>query len=96
MEMQALNLEIKNLLEIVNKKTDKKSAQEEIKYTLSILEAYYTRKLNDGIARELLNNYKILVSKLSIDIQELNSKNFAFNFPLIHEMIVYLDKFIEK
>lgn len=86
-----LKQEISNLLSSIEKTCGKKSiSYQNLNYLLDILFTVYAD--NHDSEKDLLEELKELLLKLSKKIPELQQGQFKENYPKINEMIQYLDQ----
>jgi hypothetical protein len=93
MKNKNLKSEIKGLLSNVEKVLGKDSIQyQELDYILDILVTVY--ECNYDSEKDLLEESKALLAKLSKQIPELSPEQFREKYPSISQMIVYLDEWL--
>ena len=93
MKNKNLKSEIKGLLSNVEKVLGKDSIQyQELDYILDILVTVY--ECNYDSEKDLLEESKALLAKLSKQIPELSPEQFKEKYPSISQMIVYLDEWL--
>jgi len=93
MKNKNLKSEIKGLLSNVEKVLGKDSIQyQKLDYILDILVTVY--ECNYDSEKDLLEESKALLAKLSKQIPELSPEQFREKFPSISQMIVYLDEWL--
>ncbi len=93
MKNKNLKSEIKGLLSNVEKVLGKDSIQyQKLDYILDILVTVY--ECNYDSEKDLLEESKALLAKLSKEIPELSPEQFREKYPSISQMIVYLDEWL--
>ncbi|HEY8362610.1 MAG TPA: hypothetical protein VIK77_06950 [Tissierellaceae bacterium] len=93
MKNKNLKSEIKGLLSNVEKVLGKDSIQyQKLDYILDILVTVY--EFNYDSEKDLLEESKALLAKLSKQIPELSPEQFREKYPSISQMIVYLDEWL--
>jgi len=93
MKNKNLKSEIKGLLSNVEKVLGKDSIQyQKLDYILDILVTVY--EFNYDSEKDLLEESKALLAKLSKQIPELSPEQFKEKYPSISQMIVYLDEWL--
>lgn len=93
MKNKNLKSEIKGLLSNVEKVLGKDSIQyQKLDYILDILVTVY--ECNYDSEKDLLEESKTLLAKLSKQIPELSPEQFREKYPSISQMIVYLDEWL--
>lgn len=93
MKNKNLKSEIKGLLSNVEKVLGKDSIQyQKLDYILDILVTVY--ECNYDSEKDLLEESKALLAKLSKQIPELSPEQFKEKYPSISQMIVYLDEWL--
>ncbi|MGI6562819.1 MAG: hypothetical protein ACOX3Q_09695 [Clostridia bacterium] len=93
MKNKNLKSEIKGLLSNVEKVLGKDSIQyQKLDYILDILVTVY--ECNYDSEKDLLEESKALLAKLSKQIPELSPEQFREKYPSISQMIVYLDEWL--
>lgn len=91
MKSKQLKSEIKELLNLVEKVLARNSlSYQNLDYYFDILVSVYEYCYDSE--KDLLEELKNLLLKLSEEIPELESKQFQKNFPNINKMIQYLDE----
>lgn len=91
MKSKQLKSEIKELLNLVEKVLARNSlSYQNLDYYFDILVSVYEYGYDSE--KDLLEELKNLLLKLSEEIPELESKQFQKNFPNINKMIQYLDE----
>lgn len=93
MKNKYLKPEIKALLSNAEKVLGKDSIQyKKLDYILDILVTVY--EFNYDSEKDLLEESKALLAKLSKQIPELSPEQFREKYPSISQMIVYLDEWL--
>ena len=93
MKNKNLKSEIKGLLSNIEKVLGKDSIQyQKLDYILDILVTVY--ECNYDSEKDLLEESKALLAKLSKQIPELSPEQFKEKYPSISQMIVYLDEWL--
>jgi hypothetical protein len=93
MKNKNLKSEIKGLLSNVEKVLGKDSIQyQKLDYILDILVTVY--ECNYDSEKDLLEESKALLAKLSKEIPELSPEQFREKYPSISQMIAYLDEWL--
>jgi len=93
MKNKNLKSEIKGLLSNVEKVLGKDSIQyQKLDYILDILVTVY--ECNYDSEKDLLEESKALLAKLSKQTPELSPEQFREKYPSISQMIVYLDEWL--
>ena len=93
MKNKNLKSEIKGLLSNVEKVLGKDSIQyQKLDYILDILVTVY--ECNYDSEKDLLEESKALLAKLSKEIPELSPEQFREKYPSISQMIDYLDEWL--
>lgn len=93
MKNKNLKSEIKGLLSNAEKVLGKDSIQyQKLDYILDILVTVY--ECNYDSEKDLLEESKALLAKLSKQIPELSPEQFREKYPSISQMIVYLDEWL--
>ena len=93
MKNKNLKSEIKGLLSNVEKVLGKDSIQyQKLDYILDILVTVY--ECNYDSEKDLLEESKALLAKLSKQIPELSPEQFNEKYPSISQMIDYLDEWL--
>lgn len=93
MKNKNLKSEIKGLLSNVEKVLGKDSIQyQKLDYILDILVTVY--ECNYDSEKDLLEESKALLAKLSKEIPELSPEQFREKYPNISQMIAYLDEWL--
>lgn len=93
--MKAKNLkqEIKSILASIGNNFGKDSREyQDAEYYFDILETVYHYNYNDG--KDLLNELKKLLNKLSDRVSELAPEMFSQHYPNVSEMIKYLEEWL--
>ncbi len=91
MKTKQLKLEINNLLDSVEQTFGRDSiSYQNLDYYFDIIVTVYEN--NYDSEKDLLEELKNLLLKLSKEIPELESNQFQKNFPNINKMIQYLDE----
>ena len=93
MKNKNLKSEIKGLLSNVEKVLGKDSIQyQKLDFYLDTLVTVY--EFNYDSEKDLLEESKALLAKLSKQIPELSPEQFREKYPSISQMIVYLDEWL--
>jgi hypothetical protein len=93
MKNKHLKSEVKALLSNAEKVLGKDSIQyQKLDYILDILVTVY--ECNYDSDKDLLEESKALLAKLSKQIPELSPEQFREKYPSISQMIVYLDEWL--
>jgi hypothetical protein len=93
MKNKHLKSEVKALLSNAEKVLGKDSIQyQKLDYILDILVTVY--ECNYDSEKDLLEESKALLAKLSKQIPELSPEQFREKYPSISQMIVYLDEWL--